>query len=115
VSRVVQGEGQFASSFLLRAVKMGGGADQAAADRLVGGVSRAKGDLQISLSDILGRVVLARVEIIAPQRPNSLELKLEIGQFFAEYVPQYQLILDATRPSYEVYYAQTMDYCVPIQ
>ena len=46
---------------------------------------------------------------------DSATIGERIGQFFAEYVPQHQLILDATRPSYEVYYAQTMDYCVPIE
>jgi hypothetical protein len=46
---------------------------------------------------------------------DSVTIGERIGQFFSEYVPQYQLILDATRPGYEVYYAQTMDYCVPIE
>jgi DNA gyrase inhibitor GyrI len=45
---------------------------------------------------------------------DSATIGAQIGQFFAEYVPQHQLQVDATRPSYEVYYAQTMDYCVPI-
>jgi DNA gyrase inhibitor GyrI len=46
---------------------------------------------------------------------DSATIGERIGQFFAEYVPQHRLILDATRPSYEVYYSQTMDYCVPIE
>jgi DNA gyrase inhibitor GyrI len=46
---------------------------------------------------------------------DSATIGERIGQFFAEYVPQHQLMLDATRPSYEVYYAQTMDYCIPIE
>lgn len=46
---------------------------------------------------------------------DSATIGERIGQFFAEYVPQNHLILDATRASYEVYYAQTMDYCVPIK
>jgi DNA gyrase inhibitor GyrI len=46
---------------------------------------------------------------------DSATIGERIGQFFAEYVPQHQLTLDATRPSYEVYYAQTMDYCIPIR
>ncbi len=37
-----------------------------------------------------------------------------IGRFFAEYMPQHQLIVDPQRPSYEVYYEHTMDFCVPI-
>jgi DNA gyrase inhibitor GyrI len=46
---------------------------------------------------------------------DSATIGERIGQFFAAYVPQHQLILDPTRPSYEVYYAQTMDYCFPIE
>jgi DNA gyrase inhibitor GyrI len=46
---------------------------------------------------------------------DSATIGERIGQFFAEYVPQHQLRIDATRPSYEVYDAQTMEYCVPIQ
>ena len=46
---------------------------------------------------------------------DSATIGERIGQFFAEYVPQHQLILDPTRPSYEVYYIQTMDYCIPIE
>jgi hypothetical protein len=46
---------------------------------------------------------------------DSATIGERIGQFFAEYVPQHQLMLDATRPSYEVYYTQTMDYCIPIE
>lgn len=38
-----------------------------------------------------------------------------IGRFFAEYVPQHALAIDETRPSYEVYHARTMEYCVPIR
>jgi DNA gyrase inhibitor GyrI len=45
---------------------------------------------------------------------DSASIGERIGQFFATYVPQHQLILDATRPSYELYYAQIMDYCIPI-
>lgn len=45
---------------------------------------------------------------------DSATIGERIGQFFAEYVPQHQLILDPTRPNYEVYYAHTMDYCIPI-
>lgn len=37
-----------------------------------------------------------------------------IGRFFAEYVPEHQLVLDDSRPSYEIYYEHVMDFCVPI-
>jgi hypothetical protein len=46
---------------------------------------------------------------------DSAAIGERIGQFFAEYVPQQKLILDATQPNYEVYYDQTMDYCIPIE
>lgn len=45
---------------------------------------------------------------------DSNTIGATIGRFFAEYVPQHQLIVDPQRPSYEVYYEQTMDFCVPI-
>ena len=38
-----------------------------------------------------------------------------IGRFFAEYVPEHQLNIDDQRPSYEIYYEQLMDFCVPIR
>ena len=37
-----------------------------------------------------------------------------IERFFAEYVPEHQLGIDDSRPSYEIYYEHTMDFCVPI-
>jgi DNA gyrase inhibitor GyrI len=55
-----------------------------------------------------------RYAVLALEK-DSATIGQQIGQFIAEYVPQHQLILDATRASYEVYYAQTMDYCVPIE
>jgi DNA gyrase inhibitor GyrI len=38
-----------------------------------------------------------------------------IGRFYRSYVPAHQLTLDATRPPYEVYHPNTMEYCVPLQ
>ena len=37
-----------------------------------------------------------------------------IGRFHQEYVPQHNLAKDGTRPTYEIYYEKTMEYCVPI-
>ena len=37
-----------------------------------------------------------------------------IGRFYHEYVPQHNLKIDGLRPTYEVYYERTMEYCVPI-
>ncbi len=46
---------------------------------------------------------------------DSSAIGESIGRFFAEYVPQHRLIVDAQRLSYEIYYELTMDLCVPIQ
>jgi hypothetical protein len=37
-----------------------------------------------------------------------------IGRFHREYVPHSGLEIDGTRPTYDIYYASTMEYCVPI-
>jgi AraC family transcriptional regulator len=37
-----------------------------------------------------------------------------IGRFYQEYVPHNHLVIDGMRPTYEIYYASTMEYCVPI-
>ena len=45
---------------------------------------------------------------------DSARIGETIGRFFAEYVPEHQLALDDSRPSYEIYYEYLMDFCVPI-
>jgi len=37
-----------------------------------------------------------------------------IGRFYQKYVPQNNIRIDGMRPTYEVYYESTMEYCVPI-
>jgi DNA gyrase inhibitor GyrI len=37
-----------------------------------------------------------------------------IGRFYREYVPEHKLVLDPARPTYEIYYEKTMEYCVPV-
>jgi DNA gyrase inhibitor GyrI len=37
-----------------------------------------------------------------------------IGRFYQEYAPQNHIEIDGMRPTYEVYYESTMEYCVPI-
>lgn len=37
-----------------------------------------------------------------------------LRRFYHEYVPQNRLRIDAGRPTYEIYYENTMDYCVPV-
>lgn len=37
-----------------------------------------------------------------------------IGRFFQEYVPSANLRIENSRPTYEIYWDKTMDFCVPI-
>lgn len=37
-----------------------------------------------------------------------------IGHFHQEYIPQHDIQIDGSRPTLEIYYGRTMDYCVPI-
>ena len=45
---------------------------------------------------------------------DSASIGDSIGRFFAEYVPENQIVIDNDRPSYEIYYEHLMDFCVPI-
>ena len=38
-----------------------------------------------------------------------------IGRFYQEYAPQNNIDVDGTRPTYEIYYENTLEYCVPIR
>jgi DNA gyrase inhibitor GyrI len=48
-----------------------------------------------------------------PKDPESISAA--IARFYSDYAPQSQLALDETRPSYEIYYEHTMQFCVPLQ
>jgi len=37
-----------------------------------------------------------------------------IGRFYQEYVPQNHIEIDGMRPTYEIYYESTMEYCVSV-
>ena len=45
---------------------------------------------------------------------DSATIGETIGRFFAEYVPENELVIDNNRPSYEIYYEHIMEFCVPI-
>jgi DNA gyrase inhibitor GyrI len=72
------------------------------------------GDLPLPQGWQAKRLPGGRYAVLSLEK-DSATIGQHIGQFFAEYVPQNRLVLDATRPSYEIYYAQTMDYCVAIE
>lgn len=60
------------------------------------------------------RLAGGRYAILSLEK-DSATIGETIGRFFAEYVPQRQLVVDPQRPSYEVYYERVMDYCVPLR
>ena len=37
-----------------------------------------------------------------------------IRRFYEQWAPEHDLKIDAARPTYEIYWAETMDYCVPV-
>jgi DNA gyrase inhibitor GyrI len=45
---------------------------------------------------------------------DSATIGETIGRFFAEYVPEHELVIDNNRPNYEIYYENLLDFCVPI-
>ena len=56
-----------------------------------------------------GEYALLRVEKTPAKIGKAIQL------FYSDYIPRNALILDEERPTYEIYYEDTMEYCVPIQ
>lgn len=46
---------------------------------------------------------------------DSATIGPAIGRFYEEYAPAHNLTPDETRPPFEVYHAQTMEYCAPVK
>jgi DNA gyrase inhibitor GyrI len=42
------------------------------------------------------------------------KIRRAIQRFHADYIPDNDLVLDEQRPTYEIYYEDTLEYCVPI-
>ena len=55
-----------------------------------------------------GKYVIVKIE------KQSEIIGETIRRFFEEYVPNAKLQIDNSRPTYEVYWDTTMDFCVPI-
>lgn len=55
-----------------------------------------------------GLYAILRVE----KKPSKISKA--IRQFHGDYIPENQIIIDETRQIYEIYYADTMEYCVPV-
>ena len=55
-----------------------------------------------------GQYVVLRVE----KKPQ--EIGNGIRQLYGDYIPDNQIVIDEMRPVYEIYYEDTMEYCVPV-
>jgi len=55
-----------------------------------------------------GRYAILRIE----KKPGKISKA--IRHFHGDYIPENQIILDESRPVYEIYYADTMEYCLPV-
>jgi DNA gyrase inhibitor GyrI len=55
-----------------------------------------------------GTYAILRIE----KKPSIISKS--IRQFQSDYIPENQLVVDENRPIYEIYYVDTMEYCVPI-
>jgi DNA gyrase inhibitor GyrI len=69
----------------------------------------ATGD-EISIQDLPG----GRYAILTITKDPAV-IGPTIGRFYREYLPQSGLQVDAARPTYEIYFDHTMEYCVPLK
>ena len=51
---------------------------------------------------------------VASIRKDPAIIGDSIRRFYQEYVPQHKTEIDGTRPTYEIYFESTLEYCVPI-
>ncbi len=63
----------------------------------------------IAIKDIPG----GRYAVVTIQKDPSI-IGDSIRRFYQEYVPQNNLTIDGTRPTYEIYYESTVEYSVPV-
>lgn len=67
------------------------------------------GSGEVSVQDLVG----GRYAVVTIEKDPRI-IGDSIGRFYQEYAPQNHIEIDGSRPTYEVYYESTMEYCVPI-
>ena len=55
-----------------------------------------------------GRYLVLRI------KKKPLEIGKAIRQLYGDYIPDNQIVINEMRPVYEIYYEDTMEYCVPV-
>ena len=55
-----------------------------------------------------GRYLILRI------KKNPQEIGKAIRQLYGDYIPDNQLVIDETRPTYEIYDEDYLAYCVPV-
>jgi DNA gyrase inhibitor GyrI len=63
----------------------------------------------VGVQDLLG----GRYAVVSIEKDPRI-IGESIGRFYEEYAPQNRFKIDGLRPTYEIYYERTMEYCVPI-
>ena len=70
--------------------------------------------VQSGLDDIgIKELPGGRYAVVSIQKDPAI-IGNSTGRFYQEYVPQNHIEIDGMRPTYEIYYESTMEYCVPI-
>ena len=64
---------------------------------------------EIRIKDLPG----GRYAVLSMSKDPAI-IGASIGRFYQEYIPDEGLGIDARRPTYEIYYDTTMEYCVAI-
>ena len=67
------------------------------------------GSGEVNIQDLVG----GRYAVVSIAKDPRI-IGDSISRFYQEYVPQNNIEIDGVRPTYEVYYESTMEYCVPI-
>lgn len=72
------------------------------------GLAEGKGKMQV-------RELAAGRYAVLSLHKDSETVGPAISRFYDEYAPAHGLVPDETRPLYEVYHPESMEYCIPVQ
>jgi len=72
------------------------------------------GNIHAAPQDILVKDLPGGHYAVLSMQKDPAVIGESIGRLYQEYLPQNGLELDEIRPTYEIYYETTMEYCVPV-
>ena len=71
-------------------------------------------NIQAGPQDILVKDLPGGCYAVLSMQKDPAIIGESIGRFYQECLPENHIELDDTRPTYEIYYQSTMEYCVPV-